>query len=81
MLHEQTTDKVQPKEAEHRLERITTMMITKYGDDALSKAVRAAKFYAGENDTAQMRLWVSIGERIKHKQLSVSEATTAEDAT
>lgn len=53
---------------DHRLERIAGMMIAKYGINALNKAVRAAKFYANENDIEQMRLWVSVSDRIKARE-------------
>lgn len=67
---------------EHRLERITATMLAKYGKNALNKAVRAAKFYAGEGDTAQMKLWIGIGERIKAKNTDGhTEEATAESVS
>jgi hypothetical protein len=48
-----------------QLERISVAMIEKYGQEALSKAVRAARRYTEEGKIETVRMWVAIGQRIR----------------
>lgn len=53
---------------DHKIERSAMLMIEKYGDKALSKAVSAAMHYTENNDEEGASRWIKIGYAIRQKQ-------------
>lgn len=58
---------------EHNVNRAALLMIQKYGNNALSKAVSAASYYLEVNDNEGIDRWLKIGNAVKEMQQAANQ--------